>query len=294
MAVPTAITDMSATAASNSPSGSESIGSSLDDYLRAYQAVLYAWGHHKGADVASATAMTVGSVAGFMHDITGTTEIQGLDTIAAGIHKVLQFDGALTLVHNATSFILPGGANITTAAGDRAWFISEGSGNWRCLMYTTAATGAYVTASTTSAKGVIEIATQAEMETGTSTSLAVTPGTQAFHPGHPKFWALVTVSASTPTVYSGSYNVTSVADDGVGLMTLTIGTDFSSTSWCCVFSVEVAEDSGAPLTFVTHRIVPSSRTATAIQLIVTQWDLDGHTSATIDPSSWNIVGFGDQ
>lgn len=36
MAVPTNITDLSATAASNSPLGSESIGTSLDDYLRSH------------------------------------------------------------------------------------------------------------------------------------------------------------------------------------------------------------------------------------------------------------------
>jgi len=70
-----------------------------------------------------------------MHDITGTTTITGLGTVRAGIWKVLQFDGALTFTHNATSLILPGGANITTAAGDIAIMFSEGSGNWRCLAY---------------------------------------------------------------------------------------------------------------------------------------------------------------
>ena len=37
---------------------------------------------------------------------------------------------ALTLTHNATSLILPGAANITTAAGDTGTAISLGSGNW--------------------------------------------------------------------------------------------------------------------------------------------------------------------
>jgi len=47
----------------------------------------------------------------------------------------VQFSGALTLTHNATSLILPGGASITTAAGDVAYFVSLGSGNWRCTGY---------------------------------------------------------------------------------------------------------------------------------------------------------------
>jgi hypothetical protein len=40
MAVPTSINDLSVTVASNSPSGSDAIGTSLDDYLRAIQAIV--------------------------------------------------------------------------------------------------------------------------------------------------------------------------------------------------------------------------------------------------------------
>jgi hypothetical protein len=47
----------------------------------------------------------------------------------------LRFAGILILTYNATSLILPTAANITTAAGDTAIFISEGSGNWRCVDY---------------------------------------------------------------------------------------------------------------------------------------------------------------
>jgi hypothetical protein len=57
--------------------------------------------------------------------------------VAAGTLRILEFEGALTLTHNATSLILPGGANITTAAGDTALIVSEGAGNWRCVNYQT-------------------------------------------------------------------------------------------------------------------------------------------------------------
>jgi hypothetical protein len=56
----------------------------------------------------------------------------------------VQFSGALTLTHNATSLILPGGASITTAAGDVAYFVSLGSGNWRCTGYQKASGAAVV------------------------------------------------------------------------------------------------------------------------------------------------------
>lgn len=139
MPVPTILTDLSATAASNSPAGTDNIGTTADDYLRGIQAALRAGLAHKGADIASTTTPDLGAVAGLFHDITGTTEIQGFGTVSAGIWKVLQFDGALQLTHNATSLILPGGANITTAAGDMLMTTSEGSGNWRVNWYVPAA-----------------------------------------------------------------------------------------------------------------------------------------------------------
>lgn len=92
----------------------------------------------KGSDIASATTTDIGAATGNYVDITGTTTITGLGTITAGRVRVIKFEGALTLTHNATSLILPGGANITTADGDIAVFVSEGSGNWRCVSYTPA------------------------------------------------------------------------------------------------------------------------------------------------------------
>jgi microcystin-dependent protein len=135
MGVPTILSDISISAANNSPAGTDAIGTTADDYFRSIQAVIRAGLAHKGADIASATTTDLGAVAGFFHDITGTTTITGLGTVSAGIPKAIKFEGALTLTHNATSLILPGAANITTADGDVAWLISEGSGNWRCLHY---------------------------------------------------------------------------------------------------------------------------------------------------------------
>ena len=100
----------------------------------------------KGANIASASSITLGTDGNYFH-ITGTTTITALSTATAGKRVALVFDGALTLTHNATSLILPGGANITTAAGDSAIFVSEGSGNWRCVSYTKASGTAIVVAS---------------------------------------------------------------------------------------------------------------------------------------------------
>jgi hypothetical protein len=88
--------------------------------------------------IASATTCDLGSKDAESLTITGTTTITALGTVSAGIIKRVVFSGALTLTHNATSLILPSGANITTAAGDCAVFESLGSGNWRCTSYTKA------------------------------------------------------------------------------------------------------------------------------------------------------------
>lgn len=102
-----------------------------------------------GAAIASAGSIDLGAASGSTVHITGTTTITSLGTAAAGAEKNVIFDGVLTLTHNATSLILPGGANITTAAGDTAIVVSEGSGNWRCLAYQRASASPYLSGSTT-------------------------------------------------------------------------------------------------------------------------------------------------
>jgi hypothetical protein len=133
--------EWSSTTASNKPTGATTIGTGLDDNLREVQGVVTRWLSHKGADIASAATTDIGAVEGLMHDITGAATVTGLGTIRSGIWKVLKFEGAALLTHNATSLILPGAQNIVTADGDVGIFMSEGSGNWRCLHYMKAAGG---------------------------------------------------------------------------------------------------------------------------------------------------------
>lgn len=102
------------------------------------------WAESAEQDVASATTTNLVSKTGRNLRITGTTTITGLGTADAGVEKALRFAAALTLTHNATSLILPSGANIVTAAGDVAVMRSEGSGNWRCVSYTRASGEALV------------------------------------------------------------------------------------------------------------------------------------------------------
>ncbi len=100
-------------------------------------------------DVASATTCNIGAATTSVVRITGTTTITSLGSVA-NCRKHVFFSGALTLTHNATTLILPGAANVTTAAGDCADLISDASGNWRCHNYQQASTlgGALVVTTT--------------------------------------------------------------------------------------------------------------------------------------------------
>jgi hypothetical protein len=138
MPVPTLITDLSTTIASNSPSGSES-PASLDDYQRAHAAfIAQLYANTVAAAtviVPSATTTDIGAAASENVDISGNTTITGFGTVAEGINRKGRFTGVLTLTHNATSLILPGNANITTANNDRYEAQSLGGGNWIVTKY---------------------------------------------------------------------------------------------------------------------------------------------------------------
>lgn len=89
----------------------------------------------QGANIASANSIDLGAATGYFVLITGTTTINSMGIVSAGTPRLVIFTGSLTLTHNAVSLILPTGANIVTAAGDRAIFASLGSGNWECIGY---------------------------------------------------------------------------------------------------------------------------------------------------------------
>ena len=92
----------------------------------------------KGADVASATALVLLTDGNFF-DVTGTVTITSFNTTGGpGTQIKLQFDAACLLTHHATDLKLPGGANITTAAGDVAEFIEYAAGDYICTSYTKA------------------------------------------------------------------------------------------------------------------------------------------------------------
>jgi hypothetical protein len=140
MPVPSAISDLSQTAASNSPAGSES-PNTIDDYARAHGAFIATLRDGKGftaeATVASAATCDIGGANSLFVQVTGVTTVTSFGSNYTG-PRFLRFAGSLVLTHNASTLVLPGGANITTAAGDTAIVVPQSAG-WRVVSYERAA-----------------------------------------------------------------------------------------------------------------------------------------------------------
>lgn len=109
-----------------------------------------------GADKASAGTVNLDTSTGDLVDITGTTTITAI-TLAEGVEKTVRFTGILTLTHGS-SLVLPGAANISTAAGDFAVFRGYAAGVVRCVDYTKAS-GQAVVAATPTVPGLVYIST---------------------------------------------------------------------------------------------------------------------------------------
>lgn len=124
-----------------------------------------------GANIASASTINLDTATGNRVHITGTTTITAV-TLTRG-PRTLIFDGALTLTHNATTNNLPGGANIITAAGDRAVYESDGTTVY-CIAYIPASNDHCVEVNTGNGHGSTNDKIRRYTTTKTSTGSAIT------------------------------------------------------------------------------------------------------------------------
>jgi len=197
--------------------------------------------------LASAATVNIGAAAANTINVTGTTTITAFDTIAASAMRRVVFAGILTLTHNGTSLILPTAANITTAAGDVAEFVSLGSGNWRCVNYMRASgnavagssfTGGTLTSALNEAPAVA-LASAATVNIGAAAANTVTVS------GTTTITAFDTIAASairrvrflgilalthnaTSLILPGSANITTAAGDVATMESL------GSGNWRCI------------------------------------------------------------
>ena len=220
--VTSTLNSWSSTSSSNLPANSAAVGpNTLADNQRVIQAVVRAAVAGDGT-IASATTTDLSTVNDGDITVSGTTTITGFGTLTAGIKKILTFSGALTLTHNATSLILPGAANITTAAGDVAIMRSLGSGNWKCVAFQPAAGNAKVGANAdiTSLNGLTTALSVAQGGTASTTAAAARTALSAAASGAnadiTSMTALATINRTGGTAIKGTNTNDSAAAGYVG------------------------------------------------------------------------------
>lgn len=117
----------------------------LSDGTGTGQAISFAQLFNQGteADLASAATTDIGAQLTNFLRITGTTTITSFGTNYKG-PRFLRFEGVVTLT-NSSTLILPGGANITTAAGDCLIVVPKATlgtaDGWQVVGYQSAAGG---------------------------------------------------------------------------------------------------------------------------------------------------------
>ena len=159
------------------------------------------------------------------------------------------------------------------------WELYNGSAYQNIVLMPTAQTDP---SATDTAEGLIELAIQSEMETGTDVVRAVTPGRQQFHASAAKVWINCDIGGNT----DASYNVTSIADSADGIVDVTIATDFSGIEYATVLTAQA--DGNVALMTVSNTTPPTAGTFRTR-------NFNAATSAGADTTEgYNAICFGDQ
>jgi hypothetical protein len=198
-----------------------SIGNFTGGTLTATTTMSGAAFNEASASIASAATLAIGAAPANYLQVSGTTTITAFDTAPAGACRLLRFLASLTLTNNA-AIILPGGANITTQAGDVAKFVSAGGGVWVCAFYTKANGSA------------VDLATKPQMQAATDAAAVVTPAQLQNHPGVAKAWVLFNGTGAVGSITPiASYNIASVTKNATGDYTVAFSVPFSTSNYVC-------------------------------------------------------------
>lgn len=127
----------------------------------------------------------------------------------------------------------------------------------------------------------VTAASQADMETASSTTAYVPPGRQHFHPGHVKASASLDSSGA---VVSG-YNTTSGSKTGTGLYVWTIGNDFSDLNTMIVIATALLGTTGG-------KGIAATIVSVAVGVVAIEVRNTG--DALVDVDRLYLVALGDQ
>lgn len=277
----------------------ESTIDSAADYLMFYDASAGALrktltsnvgGSGGGGVTKTVTQSSHGFVVGDVLKLSGTTyakakadssanaEVVGIVSAVGGVNTfTLTMGGEVTGLSGLTAgtvyFLDPSTAGaITATEPSTAGQISKPIG-----VANTTTSILYINMRGSEVANTMTLATQSDMETGTSTSTFVSPGRMQYHPGIAKVWALTDFAGAS----TASYNVSSITDTGTGLVTVNFTTAFSSTAYCTVATAGSASG-GKPC---------SIDTKTTSSVLVRVYN---DATTLTDATTLNVVCYGDQ
>jgi hypothetical protein len=178
------------------------------------------------------------------HNFTGATTTVATQSVGDATTKVATtaFVAATALVSALPGQTANGGKTITTDGTNASWtdalnatvmrFV-DGADTTKKLAFdvsgfTTATTRTVTVPNRDGTMAMLgDSASQAQMEEGTNIYTFATPANVQWHQSAAKAW----IKCNAAGAISVSYNVTSITDDGPGLVTVTLATDFSSADY---------------------------------------------------------------
>ncbi len=117
---------------------------------------------------------------------------------------------------------------------------------------------------TTTVEGIVELATDAETETGTDTTRALTPSNLASYRGIVK--ASINFDGTGTISINDSFNVSSIVDNGVGDYTINFTNSFANINYTVAgFARDISNAAGAGDSFISQKL-GDTKTVSAFQV----------------------------
>jgi hypothetical protein len=260
--IPTLITELSQTAASNYPQGSDS-PATLDDTQRAHGGFIATLRDGKGfsnpVTIASATTTDIGGQNSQFVEISGTNTITGLGSTYNG-PRYLRFTGALVLTHNATTLNLPGAASITTGSGDSCIAVPNIELNgWNVLAFNRAAGG-----------GGVDYLNSTRIDVASATTLNLTtsaPNTRNINITGTT--AITGVTVAIGQLYFVRFNAALTLTNNASIVTQTGANITTAAGDTCILRATAANTIEL-LSYVSNGVIPQSKGGTGYAIATRQ------------------------
>lgn len=233
-----------------------------------------------GTGPASYSFAGVGDPLASITSATTTTTLTGAAATERAVERLSYYNNHASQAVTCTIQVLDGTHTVTLAkcvlaAGETLYM--NAAGDW---FHLDANGGPYV--------GIGPMATQAEMEAGTSVTTVVTPGRLRYAPSTSGAWGRFTVTGTT----TAGYNVDTPTDNGTGDITVNFTTDFSAST---AYEIQVSVEMTSTTYTVANARTPHIRSAGLAVGTVRCDCIDATviTQLVKDPSSWHMVAHGD-